>query len=59
VTDPISVARQVIAELQQSVETLRSESDTQLHRIAQLQAQLDVALVDFHRLQKNQKKPSN
>ena len=58
-TDPISVARKVIADLQQSVEMLRSESNTQLERIAQLQAQLDLTLANFHKLQQGQKGRSN
>jgi hypothetical protein len=46
----------VIADLQKAVETLRSDSELQLRRIAQLQAQLDIALGEFHRLENSQKK---
>jgi hypothetical protein len=45
----------VIADLQKAVEALRSDSEIQLRRIAQLQAQLDIALGEFHRLENSQK----
>jgi hypothetical protein len=41
--------------LQRAVEALRSDSEVQLRRIAQLQAQLDIALGEFHRLEKSRK----
>ena len=51
VAERLESARAVIAELQKAVEYLRAESDTQLRRIADLQAQLDITLGEFHRLQ--------
>jgi hypothetical protein len=48
-------ARRVIADLQSAVEILRSDSATQLRRIAQLQAQLDILIAEFHRMEKSQK----
>jgi hypothetical protein len=47
----LEAARKVIGELQESVEWLRAESDTQLRRIADLQAQLDITLGEFRHLQ--------
>jgi hypothetical protein len=41
--------------LQKAVEALRSDSEVQLQRIAQLQALLDIALGEFHRLENSQK----
>jgi nicotinamide mononucleotide (NMN) deamidase PncC len=52
--DP-GTAWQVLADLKRAVETLRSDFETQLRRIAQLQAQLDILLAEFHRMENRQK----
>jgi hypothetical protein len=49
---PPGVTPASVSKLTETVERLRSESEIQLVRIAQLQAQLDVALSELHLLQK-------
>jgi hypothetical protein len=46
----LEATREMIRELQKTVEGLRSEADIQLRRIADLQAQLDVTLGEFRHL---------
>jgi hypothetical protein len=50
----IETASDVIRQLQHAIEHLRAESEIQLHRIADLQAQLDITLGEFRHLRERE-----